>query len=80
MIFSEKVGFFKNMFPPSDWLPRPLGCKFIMFLTFSEISRTPFFLICDILESEVVGSRDTFSKLDLPEKSFQKEKFDHFMV
>ena len=51
-----------------------------MFIVFSEISRTPFFHICDILEFEVVGSRDTFSKLDLPEKSFQKEKFDHFMV
>ena len=44
-----------------------------MFLTFSEISRTPFFLICDILESEVIGSRDTFSKLDLPEKSLKRK-------
>ena len=80
MIFSEKVGFFKNMFPPSDWLPRPLGCKFIMFLTFSEISRMPFFRTCDILEFEVVGSRHTFLKLGLLEKSFQKEKFDYFKV
>ena len=40
----------------------------------------PFFRTCDILEFEVVGSRDTFSKLDLPEKSFQKEKFDYFKV
>ena len=73
MIFSQKVGFFKNMFPPSDWLPRPLGCKFIMFLTFSEISRTPFFLICDILESEVVGSRDTFQSQIYQKKVSKRE-------
>ena len=38
----------------------------------------PFFRTCDILEFEVVGSRDTFLKLGLPEKNFQKEKFDRF--
>ena len=44
-----------------------------MFLTFSMISRMPFFHICDILAFEVVGSRDTFSKLDLPEKSLKRK-------
>ena len=33
-----------------------------------------FWVICDILESEVVGSRDTFSKLQLPEKKLPKGK------
>ena len=44
-----------------------------MFLTFSKISRMPFLHICDIQEFEVIGSRDTFSKLDLPEKSLKRK-------